>query len=186
LNQNNSIEGVTWQRKNLPIVRLRSSSLRLILFALLWWILTDGSIDSWLVGVPVVLLVTWVSMQLLPALSLSLRGLLQFIPFFLWRSLVGGVDVASRAFHPRLPISPDIIDYPWRLPAGLPRVLMANTVSLLPGTLSMELDERRLCVHVLDKSASFAAELTMIEQRVAKLFGLYLMNDGSNDRYETV
>jgi multicomponent Na+:H+ antiporter subunit E len=180
-NKNNSIESMTWHPQNLLIVRLRSTSLRLILFALLWWILTDGSIDSWMVGVPVVLLVTWVSMQLLPALSLSLRGLLQFIPFFLWHSLVGGVDVASRAFHPRLPISPGIIDYPWRLPAGLPRVLMANTVSLLPGTLSMELDDHRLCVHVLDNTASFTAELAIIEQRVSKLFGLYLMIDRSED-----
>jgi len=110
-----------------------------------------------------------------------LTGVLQFIPFFLWRSLVGGVDVARRAFHPRLPISPGMAVHRWRLPPGLPRTLMANTVSLLPGTLSTGLDERQLHVHVLDQTGSFVAELIMIEQRVAKLFGLHLMNDRSEN-----
>lgn len=167
--------------RNLLMARLRSAWLRTVLFALLWWILTDGSMDSWLVGVPVVLLTTWVSMSLLPPVSLSLQGVLQFIPFFLWRSLVGGVDVARRVFHPRLPISPGMVDYRWRMPPGLPRVFMANTVSLLPGTLSTELDEQQLHLHVLDKTDAFTAELMRIEARVAKLFGLKLMTGGSED-----
>ena len=37
---------------------LRSVCLRAALFALMWWILTDGDMNSWLVGVPVVLIAT--------------------------------------------------------------------------------------------------------------------------------
>lgn len=53
------------------------------------------------------------------------------MPYLLWRSLYGGVDVARRALHPALPIAPRLFDHHWRLPPGLPRVVMANTVSLL-------------------------------------------------------
>lgn len=153
---------------------LWSGCLRAVLFALVWWILTDGATDSWWVGVPVVLLATLVSMMLLPPFFWSLTGIARFVPFFLWRSLYGGMDVARRALHPRLPISPGVVCYPWRLPPGLPRVFMANAVSLLPGTLSMEFGANCLQVHVLDEQKSFLSELEMVEQRVAAVFGLVL------------
>lgn len=147
------------------------------LFALLWWILAEGAVNSWLVGAPVVVFAAFASTELLPGTSWSFPGILRFIPFFFWHSLRGGMDVAARALHPRLPISPGLFKHQWRLPMGLPRVFMANTVSLLPGTLSTELDERFLLVHVLDQTGAFASELTQIEARVARLFGLNLVTD---------
>jgi len=148
------------------------------LFALLWWILTEGAMNSWLVGAPVVVFAAFASTVLLPGASWSLPGILRFVPFFLWHSLRGGVDVAGRALHPRLPISPVLLKHQWRLPTGLSRVFMANTVSLLPGTLSVELDEEFLHVHILDQTGAFASELTVIEARVARMFGLNLPVDG--------
>ncbi|MEN8107930.1 MAG: Na+/H+ antiporter subunit E [Pseudomonadota bacterium] len=154
---------------------------RTVLFALLWWILTEGAMNSWLVGVPVVVFAVLASGALLPGISWSLPGIVCFVPFFLWHSLYGGVDVARRALHPRLPISPGLLDYRWRLPPGLPRVFMANTVSMLPGTLSAELDKEFLRVHILDQTGAFASELTVIEARVARLFGLNLVADESEE-----
>ena len=164
--------------------RFASLAFRTALFALLWWILTEGATNSWLVGAPVVLLAVLASEVLLPGVSWSLPGAVRFVPFFLWHSLHGGVDVARRALHPRLPISPELFDYRWRLPPGLPRVFMANTVSLLPGTLSAELDEEYLRVHVLDLTGTFATGLAVVEARVARLFGLSLVADGGEARYE--
>ena len=89
---------------------------------------------------------------------------------FLWHSLKGGVDVAWRAFHPRLPITSKLVEYPLRLPPGLPRVILVNTVSLLPGTLSAELGSQVLKVHVLDSLGDFLAELEALEQRVGCRF----------------
>jgi len=156
---------------NIP---LRKWLLRLVLFSLVWWILTDGAMDSWPVGLPVVLVATLVSVMLMPPLSWSLRGMLLFIPYFLWHSLRAGVDVARRAMHPQLPITPCLFDYRFRLPPGLPRVFMANTVSLLPGTLSVELGEEFLRVHVLDETGAINEELNLLENRLADIFGLEL------------
>jgi len=156
------------------MIRLWAGGLRAALFTLVWWTLTDGAKSSWLVGVPVVLFATLVSVILLPPFSWSLIGVVRFIPFFLWRSLCGGIDVARRALHPRLLILPALFDYRWRLPPGLPRVFMANTVSLLPGTLSAELGEEFLRVHVLDETGAFAEELRVLEKQVADVFGLKL------------
>lgn len=156
------------------MTHLRSGSIRAALFALMWWMLTDGALDSWLVGTPVILFATVVSVLLLPPLLWSLTGTVRFVPFSLWRSLSGGVDVARRALHPRLPISPGLFHHRWRLPPGLPRVFMVNTVSLLPGTLSLELDANCLQVHVLDEGKGLLSELEKVEQRVAAMFGISL------------
>ena len=143
---------------------------RALLFSLLWWALTDGTAGSWWIGAPAVAGAVIISVTLVPPLGLVWREVMGFVPFFLWHSLKGGVDVAWRAFHPRLPITPELVEYPLRLPPGLPRVILVNTVSLLPGTLSAELGGQVLKVHVLDSLGDFLAELEALEQRVGCMF----------------
>lgn len=147
---------------------------RMGLFSLIWWILTNGAGSSWWMGVPAVLLAVAVSIALVPPVPWVWYELLKFVPFFLLRSLIGGADVAWRAFHPGVPIAPDLCTYPMRLPPGLPQVFMVNTVSLLPGTLSVGLDQSVLKVHVLDSRKDFLAELEAVEQSVARIFGASL------------
>ncbi len=137
--------------------------------------------DSWYVGIPVVIISAWVSVLLLPGMSLSLTGVLRFIPFFFWHSLRGGVGVARLVLDPQLPLSPGIVKYCWRLPPGVSRVFMANTVSLLPGSLSVEVGTTCLHLHVLNDTDNdnFSSELATIEQRVADLFTLDLITNTS-------
>lgn len=144
------------------------------LFSLIWWVLTNGATTSWWIGVPAVLLAVVVSVALLPATPFVWYEFLRFVPFFLMRSLLGGADVAWRAFHPGMSIAPDLIEYSLRLPPGLPQVFMANTVSLLPGTLSAALDRSVLKVHVLDSRRGVLTELEAMEQSVARIFGTAL------------
>ena len=152
-----------------------------VLFSLIWWVLTDGAAPSWWIGVPAVLLAVAASVALLPPTPFVWYEFLRFVPFFLLRSLLGGADVAWRAFHPDLPIAPDLIEYPLRLPPGLPRVFMANTASLLPGTLSAALDRNVLKVHVLDSRKGVLTELEAVEQSVARMFGTSLKLSGGGE-----
>jgi multicomponent Na+:H+ antiporter subunit E len=69
-----------------------------------------------------------------------------------------------------MPLEPAFLDYNLSLPNGAPRLFMANVVSLLPGTLSAELLEGCLKVHVLDVKADVVAELQSLESRVAAVF----------------
>lgn len=152
------------------IIQLRAVLFRSVLFALAWWALTHGAVDSWSMGIPVVALTTLLSVMLLRPNAWSVFGLLRFIPFFLWQSIRGGIDVAGRALHPNLPISPGLHEYSLRLPAGLPQTFMANSVSLLPGTLCAELDDSILRVHVLDETGDFVEHLRTLENRLAAVF----------------
>ncbi len=153
----------------------RRTAQLLAAYLLLWWLLTGGDRHSWLVGGVTVGLALAVALSL-PAPAAALRispvGLLLFIPYFLWQSLRGGIDVARRAYTPRLPLDPALIHYPLRLPPGSARIFLLNTVSLLPGTLSADVSADTLCVHLLDKQRD--PELTQLEQRVAGLFAISL------------
>lgn len=165
---------LAFRSRDSVINQFRRGWLRAVAFALLWWLLTAGAMGSWLIGAPVVLIATLVSMALVPPFSLSPSGVVYFVPFFIWHSLRGGADVAWRAFHPGMPIAPGLVDYPLRLPPGMPRVFMVNTVSLLPGTLSAELSANCLKVHVLDTRKSVLSELLTVERAVARMFGTSL------------
>lgn len=145
-------------------------ALRVLLFAALWGILSGG--QGWAFGVPVVLLAAAVSCLLMPASRLSLPGLARFVPYFAWNSLRGGIDVASRAVHPQMPIEPALLSYEVRLDDAVARVVMANVVTLLPGTLSADLRGHTLVVHVLNASGPFPDAFERLERRVADLFGL--------------
>lgn len=146
------------------------------LFALLWWVLTDGRPGSWLVGAPSVALATWASLVLLPPVEtyVSRIGLLRFLAFFVMESLRGGVQVTAFALSPRMGLKPAFHEVALRLPQGMGRVLLANTLSLLPGTLSVELEGDRLCLHVLDDTAPTETEVRTAEARIAHMLGLAL------------
>ncbi len=148
---------------------------RLLLMSVIWWALTDGSAESWWIGVPAVACATIVSVVLVPTTGLVWWEVLRFIPFFLWYSLKGGVDVARRALHPRMPIMPEIIEYPLRLPHGLPQVMLMNAISLLPGTLSVDFEGRMLKIHVLDGLDDFLPELEALERHVGRMLGSTLV-----------
>lgn len=148
---------------------------RLLLLAALWFVLTDGDKHAWLFGGPVLVgLAVWRFNR--PTTSegkLRYWRLLQFVPYFVARSIVGSCDVAWRAFHLRIPITPVVRDYTFRLPEGTAaRVFFANCLNLLPGTLTANWrSESMLQIHLLTDDPQSVAQLQELERRVGLLFG---------------
>lgn len=143
---------------------------RLLVFGTLWVILTDADVTSWGVGIPVVLFATWLSERTGSRIRINYLAFFKFLPVFLFRSIVAAFDVARRTLAPRLLVSPGVVTYEVGLPAGLSRVVFMNTLSLLPGTLSLVLEENYLTVHVLDAGRDHPAELARLEQTMARIF----------------
>jgi multicomponent Na+:H+ antiporter subunit E len=158
------------------LAAVRALLWRSALFAGLWWALADGRPDSWGVGSVSIVAAVILSLRLLPPVPtyVSRIGLLRFLLFFFVQSLRGGVQVAWFALRPHPGLRPGIREIPLRLPEGIGRVLLANTLSLLPGTLSVGLEGRRLCLHVLDETAPTEAEVRRAETRVAHMLGLQM------------
>lgn len=86
------------------------------MFGMLWVLLVDGNMTSWPIGAPVIATAVVVSMMTdgQYAQHWQLPGALKFFIYFVWKSGVGAIDVARRAFHPRLPLEPVFREYPLR------------------------------------------------------------------------
>jgi len=169
----------TVARPNSTLVFAAAFGWRLLVFAGLWWLLSNGQQAAVLFGLPFVvaaaLLSTLARLRKQPGTTelhpVAPWALLRLIGFFLWHSLLGGVDVALRAFRHPLPLQPALIDYPLRLPPGPSTVLMSGLVSLMPGTLSV-ICEGHLRVHLLDQRGQWHADLERLEQRVGAVYRL--------------
>jgi len=65
--------------------------------------------------------------------------LLLYIPIFLFYCILANIDVAYRVLHPKLPIKPGIVKVKTSLTTLTGRVALANSITLTPGTLTVEL-----------------------------------------------
>lgn len=148
-----------------------------IFYSFVWWLLSEGAPGSWIIGLVVVPLAAWLSATWLGSVPTSRIShhitplkLAAFIPFFFLQSLRGGWGTARLALQPGPPVKPGFTLYSISLPEGLPRLFFLHVVSLLPGTVSVQLDGSKMLVHALDASAAVEAELRECERRVAALF----------------
>ncbi|GEM_PF-150512 len=146
---------------------------RLALFALVWLVLVGTDPLSWIVGVPTVLLAAFAAARLSTLVGADPKPLrlIGFVPFFVWESILGGLDVARRVLAPRLRIDPALVSYRPRLTNPAAQVVFLDTISLLPGTLSADIRNGLVQVHALDGEPSVLAGLERLENRVARLFG---------------
>jgi multicomponent Na+:H+ antiporter subunit E len=159
---------------------------RLLLLSGLWWILAGADPFSWFLGGAVILLVGLWRLDGVGVAESKFRlwRLAWFVPCFLWRTVVGSCDVAWRAVHWRMPITPTTLSYPFRLPPhGSSRVVFANCLSLSPGTLAVEMQEDVLLVHVIAEGPEATAAVRQLESEVAWTFGcVFGTPEGGTDR----
>ena len=78
--------------------------------------------------------------------------LVWFLGYFLWELAVANFDVARIVLSPRLDLSPGILRVPIRSESDLEVTMLANLISLTPGTITIEVarDHSALFVHGLD------------------------------------
>jgi multicomponent Na+:H+ antiporter subunit E len=80
----------------------------------------------------------------------SLIGLLAYLPIFFKNLILSNIDVAARVLHPKLPINPGIVRVQTDLLAPHQRLMLANSITLTPGTVTLEMDGPDLYVHWID------------------------------------
>jgi multicomponent Na+:H+ antiporter subunit E len=143
---------------------------RFLGLAALWLMLIDSAKPADLaVGAFAAAGATWVSLRLLPPDDgrIKFAALLARLPRFLWQSVVAGIDVARRAFDPRLPLATGFVRHRTGFPRGPARCAFSTITSLLPGTVPARDDADGIEYHCLDTSQPVAEELADEERRYA-------------------
>ena len=134
----------------------------LILALAAFWLLLSGFFKPFLLlaGLGSVLAVTWFTDRRMKVLDfeghpvhLSVNAL-TYWPWLLWEIVKAGWDVTKIILHPRLPISPCMIRVPTSQATDVGRVIYANSITLTPGTISMELENGSILVHALTQAGA--------------------------------
>jgi len=95
-----------------------------------------------------------------------------YVPVLLWEVLKANIDVAYRVAHPGLPIKPGIVKVKTSLRSDIACTLLANSITLTPGTMSVDIDMDRsvLYVHWIDvRSHDIESATQIIVERFEKI-----------------
>jgi multicomponent Na+:H+ antiporter subunit E len=127
-----------------------------------FWLLLSGYFTPFLMtaGAASALAIVWFTDRRMKVLDLeghpahlSIRAL-TYWPWLLWEIAKSGWDVTKRILDPRLPISPQLIRVPTTQKTDVGRVIYANSITLTPGTISLELDDNGILVHALSREGA--------------------------------
>lgn len=93
-----------------------------------------------------------------------------FLIFLLWEIITSSLRVARLIIHPKMPIKTGLIKFRTNLPNMLAKVLLGNSISLTPGTVTLEIQGDNFLVHSLTSEADDAHIDHTLAVEVSKLY----------------
>ncbi len=138
------------------------------------WILLSESVNLFHVGLGLLAAfgVAWFNTDRSVSRFAILR--LRIVWYFLWlvgRILQSGFHLSVLILHPALPIDPKLIRYRTKLREEAGIVLLGNSITLTPGTITAELNSQDMVVHAMDDKSAHDVTSLRLEQQIADLFG---------------
>ncbi|HAQ35975.1 MAG: cation:proton antiporter [Maricaulis sp.] len=126
-----------------------------VILAVIWWVLSgyDKTLLLALGGASVVVtLLLSIRMRIIDRETVPFFRLPMLIPFYGW---LGGeiaksnVAVLKAALNPSIDITPRLVRVPVDAESDLSRCVFANSITLTPGTVTVEVEEDAFLVHAL-------------------------------------
>jgi multicomponent Na+:H+ antiporter subunit E len=144
------------------------------------WLLLSGHYDGFHIGLGVgaVMLVLWVDRQLPPLYPGDKKPgrywhvgrLLCYLPWLFVQMIQSAWQVTQVVMAPQQRLDPVLIRFRSRQPNRLAGVILGNSITLTPGTLTVDLRDNEFLVHALTRqTASKLLEGTM-SAKVAGIF----------------
>jgi multicomponent Na+:H+ antiporter subunit E len=134
---------------------------RMFLIFFLSWIIFNGQITTEILifGVVIAAAVFWFVCKFMDYSLKKELKMYRSIGFFLWYFLVllkeivvANIDVIKRVYTVEETMEPVIVKFKVNLKSDMTRVLLANSITLTPGTITVALEENEYTVHCLDES----------------------------------
>ena len=70
-----------------------------------------------------------------------------YLIIFIWECIKANIDVAYRVLHPAMPIRPGIVKVKTILKSDMAKMLLANSITMTPGTISVDIIDDYLYIH---------------------------------------
>lgn len=103
-----------------------------------------------------------------------IRGSAALARYALWlfvSILKANVDVARRILSPSMPIRPRLMRFDTKIQSEVGQVMVANTITLTPGTVTLDLQDGTFWVHALHPDTAGDVVHANLQNMVAPVFG---------------
>ncbi len=100
----------------------------------------------------------------------QIRSFLAYLPWLLAKIVVANLQIAYLVLHPRMPIAPALLRFQTRLQNNLARVILANSITLTPGTITVSLKNGEYIVHSLVPSSAGDILEARLQNKVGEIF----------------
>lgn len=97
------------------------------------------------------------------------RIVFSYWPWLAWEIVKAGWDVTKIILHPRLPISPTLVRFSPTQHSSVGLVTHASSITLTPGTITVEARPGEFLVHGLTKAGADACVGSEMDRRVTRL-----------------
>ena len=102
--------------------------------------------------------------------TISWLAALRYVPWLVVRILRSGFHVSRLILHPALPISPRLIRHETTLRSDAELVVLGNSITLTPGTITVEIAPGELVVHAIDEASCADVADGVLDARVERVF----------------
>ena len=138
------------------------------------WVLLSGKLDAFhlSIGFLGAALIAWMNTEPrhLDEPPLPLVRLVLYLPWLFWEIVKSSLNVTKIILDPKLPINPRLIKFPTNLGSNPAVVLLGNSITLTPGTVTIEVSSNELLVHALDDESTRGLESRDMERKIAAAF----------------
>lgn len=97
--------------------------------------------------------------------------IMRYFPWLFIRIVQSSLHLAKLILHPALPIDPGLIRYHTKLQGEAAIVLLGNSITLTPGTITAEVKGQELVVHTMDEISGRDLVSRKLEHQLAGVFG---------------
>jgi multicomponent Na+:H+ antiporter subunit E len=146
-----------------------------VLFA--FWLLLSGYFTAFLVsaglGCAVATVLFSSRMKVIDSEGIALHSVPRLVPYWIWllKEIVKSAwQVSLIIVHPRLPISPTLVSFRPTQKTSVGLVIHANSITLTPGTITVEAEAGQFVVHALTRDAAAGAAGGDMDARVTTAF----------------
>jgi len=73
--------------------------------------------------------------------------LIIYLFVFIWECIKANFDVAYRVLHPSMPIKPGIVKVKLGVKGDFARMMLANSITMTPGTISVDIIDDYIFIH---------------------------------------
>ena len=94
-----------------------------------------------------------------------------YLPWLAVRVVIASLQVTAIVLRPRLRVSPRVLRIRARYSHTLARLTLANSITLTPGTVTLDVTGDEFLVHALTESAGRDLERGTMPDRVSRLYG---------------